>query len=86
MPHPELLVDKSQQTQDFSLSEFRHFQVEGAGQMQRFHLVHPGEGDMIVAGAAADSNGDLVITGALKAPVIEGGDRFNDDYRERLLR
>jgi hypothetical protein len=61
----------------------RHLEVEGAGEMQRLDVVEPGEGNLVVAPAAADQHGDLVVAGALERPIVECGDAFDDIERVR---
>ena len=52
--------------------------------MHRLLVLHPREGDVVVAPAAADRDGDLVVGGAIEGPVVEGGDLLDDVNRVRL--
>ena len=57
---------------------FLHAQVEGAGHVQRFEILHPGERNLVVAPAAANRDRNLVDVLTLKTPVVERGDVFDD--------
>src|SRR3954463_6029952 len=50
--------------------------------MQRLDVVHPGEGNLVVAPLAAHQHGDLVVAGALERPVVDRGNAF--DHVERI--
>jgi hypothetical protein len=52
--------------------------------MDGFLVLHPREGDVIVAPVAGDRDGDLVVPGPLERPVVEGGDVLDDVDRIRL--
>src|SRR3954469_20208456 len=56
--------------------------------MQRLDVVHPGEGNLVVAPLAAHQHGDLVVAGALERPVVDRGDAFDhvERIRSRVLR
>ena len=64
-----------------SARALRHLDVEGAGQMQRLEILHPGEGDMIVGPASGDRDRDLVVAGPLEGPVIGVRDLLDDIHR-----
>ena len=70
MADPQLLVDQRDQRLHLGAAALRHLEVEGAGQMQRLDVVHPGEGDLVVGPLAGDQDGDLVVAGALERPVV----------------
>jgi hypothetical protein len=83
MADPELLVDLRDELLHFQAAGLRHLQFEGAGQMQRLDVVHPGEGNLVIAPVAAHQHGDLVLTGALERPLVEGGDALDHVQRIR---
>ena len=61
----------------------RNLHVEGAGQMQRLDLAHPGEGELVVGPFALGDDGHFVFAGAFERPVVIGGDIL--DHRERMV-
>ena len=81
-PIHNLLVDQRDQLLHLVAAALRHLEVEGAGEMQRLDVVHPGERNLVVAPPAADQHGDLVVAGALERPVVDRGDAF--DHVERI--
>ncbi|CAH1663875.1 hypothetical protein CHELA40_15479 [Chelatococcus asaccharovorans] len=70
MPDPELLVDECHELQDFRLQPIRHLEVEGTADMDGFHVLDPGEGDVIVGPAAGHRDRHLVVLGAIEGPVV----------------
>ncbi len=48
MADPQLLVDQRDQSLNFGAPALRHLEIEGAGQMQRLDVVHPGVGHLVV--------------------------------------
>src|SRR5262245_65967079 len=82
MADPHLLVDQSGQELHLGAAAFRRLDLERAGQMQRFDIVHPGKGDLVVAPLAAHQDRDLVLASALKRPVVRR--RHALDYFERI--
>ncbi len=49
MPHPHLRIDAADEFDDLRAPTLGHLEIEGAGQMQRFHVIEPGETHMVVA-------------------------------------
>ena len=84
MADPQLLVDRRQQPHDLELAGVRHFQVESTGKMNGLAILHPREGDVVVGPTAGDRDGDFVVAGPLKAPVVERSDLFDHVNRMRL--
>src|SRR5579871_6339560 len=82
MADPELLVDRGDQPLHLVLAGGRNLHVEGAGQVQRLDLRHPGEGELIVGPFAFGDDGDLVLTGAFERPVVIGGNVLH--HRKRV--
>src|ERR1700742_4983065 len=82
MPDPQLLVDPGDQPLHLGPARLRNLHVEGAGQMQRLDLAHPGEGELIVGPFALGDDGDLVVAGTLERPVGMRGNVL--DRRERV--
>src|SRR5215475_9729593 len=82
MAEPELLVDASDQPLHLGALGWRNLHVEGAGQMQRLDLRHPGEGELIVGPLALGDDGNLVVARAFERPVVVGGDVLN--HRKRV--
>jgi hypothetical protein len=70
MAEQHLLVDDREQPHHLQRAVVGHLEVESAGQMQRLEILHPGEGDVIVAPGTRDRDGDLVLAGALERPVM----------------
>ncbi|GCC47900.1 hypothetical protein chiPu_0031990, partial [Chiloscyllium punctatum] len=48
MADPQLFVDRGDQPLHLGAARLRHLHVEGAGEMQRLDLAHPGERELIV--------------------------------------
>src|ERR1700744_1421770 len=82
MSDPELLVDAGDQLLHFAAACRWNLHVEGASQMQRLDLCHPGEGELIVGPLALGDDGDLVVAGTLERPVVMRGNIL--DRRERV--
>ena len=82
-PTQSLLVDQRDELLHFGAAALRHLELEGAGEMQRLDVVHPGEGDLVVGPLAAHQDGDLVVAGALERPVVGRGDPL--DHVERIV-
>src|SRR5882757_624608 len=82
MPDPHLLVDQRGQQLHFGAAALRRLDLERASEMQRFDVVHPGKGDLVVGPLAAYQDRYLVLAGALERPVI--GRRHTLDYFERV--
>src|ERR1700730_3921803 len=81
MSDPQLLVDEGHKLLHFGKAQFRYAHVEGAGEMQRLDLAHPGEGDLIIRPAAGDDDRDLVLAGALERPAVAGRHVLDDVER-----
>src|ERR1043166_4267219 len=71
MADPELLVDQPDQRHHLGPARLGNLEVEGAGEMQRLDVVHPGEGDLIVGPAALHRDRDLVVAVAVERPVMQ---------------
>ncbi len=82
MADPEPLVDQRDQRLHFGAAALGNLEVEGAGQMQRLDVDHPGIGQLIFGPAAGHQNGDLVVAGAFERPVIAGRQAL--DHVERI--
>ena len=78
MADPELLVDPRDELQDLQAAAIRHFEVERAGDMERLHVLDPGEGDVVFAPAPGHRDGHLVGLGAVENPVADRGEPFDD--------
>src|SRR6186713_237322 len=63
---PEALIDQRNQCLHFCASPFRHAQVKGTREMQRFDISHPGIRELIVGPAPSDQDRDFVVAGAFK--------------------
>jgi hypothetical protein len=70
MADPQPLVDQRDQCRHFGAAALGNLEVEGAGQMQRLDVAHPGVGDLVVGPLAGDQDGDLVVAGAFERPVV----------------
>ncbi|MCY1547865.1 hypothetical protein D9M68_839450 [compost metagenome] len=81
MPDPELLVDQADQLAHFAAPPLGHFQVECAGDVEAFEILHPVERHMIVAPAAAHRNGNFVRVLALEIPIIDRCDMLDQVHR-----
>ena len=74
--HSRSLISDDQRLH-FAAAAFGNLEVEGAGQMQRLDVAHPGVGDLVVGPLAGDQNGDLVVAGALERPVVHRRQAFH---------
>src|SRR6266851_4385328 len=70
MPDPQLLIDHRNELLHLAAAALRDLELEGAGEMQRLDVEHPGVGDLIVGPFAGHQDGDLVVAGALERPAI----------------
>src|SRR5262245_29837567 len=84
MPDPHLLVDERDELLHLAAAALRHFELEGAGEMQRLDVEHPGIGDLIVAPFAGHQDGDLVLARALERPAVGRGYPLHDLERVAL--
>src|SRR6266508_5790402 len=66
MSNPHLLVDQRDELLHLAAAALRHFQFEGAGEMQRLDVVHPGVRDLVVGPFPARQDRDLVLARALE--------------------
>src|SRR6266487_4537701 len=78
MPDPHLLVDQRDELLHLAAAALRHFELEGAGEMQRLDVEHPGIGNLIVAPFAGHQDGDLVLARALERPAVGRGHPLHD--------
>src|SRR5262249_45014877 len=78
MPDPHLLVDERDELLHLAAAALRHFELEGAGEMQRLDVEHPGIGDLVVAPFSRHQDGDLVLARALERPAVGGGHPLHD--------
>jgi hypothetical protein len=83
MPDPHLLVDQRDELLHLAAAALRHFELEGAGEMQRLDVEHPGIGNLIVAPFAGHQDGDLVLARALERPAVGRGHPL--DHLERVV-
>src|SRR5262249_53678655 len=84
MSDPHLLVDQRDQLLHLAAATVRHFELEGAGEMQRLDIVHPGVGDLIIGPLPGGQDGDLVLARALERPSVGGRDSLDDFERVAL--
>ena len=84
MPDPELLVDGGDELQHVLAPPLRHLEVEGAGDVQRLHVLDPGEGDVVIGPAAGDRDGHLVGLGPVEDPVPQRSEPL--DHVEGMFR
>src|SRR5262245_23483612 len=78
MPDPHLLVDERDELLHLAAAALRHFELEGAGEMQRLDVEHPGIGNLIVAPFSRHQDGDLVLACALERPAVGRGHPLHD--------
>src|SRR5690606_28951711 len=78
MSDPHLLVDEGDEALHFGKARGWNFHVESAGQMQRFEVVHPGEGGLIFVPLALHDDRDFILAGALERPVMRRSNAFDD--------
>src|SRR5215510_3736368 len=84
---PHLFVDQRDQLLHLAAAALRHLELEGAGEMQRLDVEHPGVGDLVVGPFAGHQNGDLVLARALERPAVGRGhplDHFEGIGQNRL--
>src|SRR6516165_7367173 len=84
MPDPHLLVDQRDELLHLAAAALRRFELEGAGEMQRLDVEHPGIGNLIVAPFAGHQDGDLVLARALERPAVGRGHLLHDLERVAL--
>ena len=80
MPDPHLLVDQGDQGEDFAAPPVRHLEVEGASDMQGFHLGQPGESDVVAGPAALDRDRDFILVLAVERPCVDAGQALDHIY------
>src|SRR5215475_1700568 len=78
MPDPHLLVDQRDQQLHLAVQALRHLELEGAGEMQRLDVEHPGVGDLVVRPLAGHQDGDFVLARALERPAVGAGHPLDD--------
>jgi hypothetical protein len=78
-----LLVDGGDQPLHLASARGRNLHVEGAGQVQRLDLTHPGKGELVIGPFALGDDGNLVFAGTLERPIIIGGNIL--DHRQRMV-
>jgi hypothetical protein len=66
MPDPHLLVNQRGQELHLGAAALRRLDLERAGEMQRFDVVHPGKGYLVVGPLAAHQDRNLVLAGTLE--------------------
>ena len=71
MADPHLFVHMRDQLLHLGAAALGDLDVEGAGEMQRLELAHPGERHLIVVPLALDQDVDLVVAGPLERPVVD---------------
>ena len=81
MPDPELLVDHGDQGQHLAAAAIRYFEVEGAGDVKRFEIFEPGEGDVIGGPAAIDGDRDFILVLAVERPLVDRREALHDIHR-----
>ena len=84
MADPELLVDLREELQDVLPAAIRHLEVEGAGHVQRLHVLDPGEGDAIIRPAAAHRHRHLVRLRPIEDPFAQRSEPL--DHVEGMFR
>src|SRR5262249_61337754 len=85
MPDPHLLVDETDQPLHIGQTRLRHLHVEGASQVQRLDLVHPGERHLVIGPAAGNDETDLVLAGPFERPVVAGSHMLDDIERTATI-
>ena len=78
MPDPQLLVDQGDQGQDLGAPALRHLEVEGGGDVERLHVLDPGERHVVVGPAPGDGDGHLVGLGPVEDPVAQRREALDD--------
>src|SRR5580698_9300534 len=83
MSDPQLLVHEPNELRHAGQPRLRYLHVEGAGQVQRLDVTHPGEGNLVVGPAPGDDEPDLVFAGAFERPIVPGHHAL--DHVERMV-
>ena len=78
MSDPHLLVDHRDELLHLAPAALRHFQLEGAGEMQRLDVEHPGVGHLIVGPFSGGEDRDLVLARPLERPAVAGSHPLDD--------
>ena len=73
-----LRVDHPHQFADLGALTLGNLEVEGAADMQRFHVAEPSDRNFVMRPHASDENGDLVLVGAVERPFVERGQTLDD--------
>ena len=81
MPHQHLSVDVRKKLHHLGDANVGHLDVERAGDMQRFAVLHPGKRDVIIRPVSLDRHRDLVLAGTLERPVVGRSHELDHVYR-----
>jgi len=78
---PEPLVDHRDQRLHVAAAALGNLEVEGAGEVQRLDVVHPGVRELIIGPATGHENRDLVVARAFERPVVDRRDSLDHVQR-----
>ncbi len=81
MADPQLLVNQGDELADLVAACIGHLEVKGAGHMQRFHMLHPVEGNVVITPAAAYGDADFIRILTFENPIVNRSDMFNNINR-----
>ena len=81
MADPELLVDQRDEPQNLLAAALGHLEIERAGDMQRLHVLDPGERHVIFCPAPAHGDRHLVRRRPVEDPFAEGCEPLDDVER-----